>query len=243
MEDSPTAYERERTLLARRPVLEAVAACLGGLVAAWPDLAQPHVRAVLRRLPRRRLLAVVAAVPSKDRYAALGEGGPGRQRRLLRAMRRDPDMEFVLRFVADQARPIVHRLRKGMIELYAFYLQALAVAWAAASGAEARVWLTGAERRELARATLGGERLETLVRRVLGGLCRKLASAPARAALAPVNAAEVARAMRRAANGALNTTHKELRLVAEECLFLGVRQAVAARPRFVETTRSARDAH
>ena len=225
--------QREEWLLGHMPVLEAVVGCLRGPVGSWPEVAERHVRAVLGRLPRRKLLAIVAAIPSKERYAALATSDASHQRRLLRAMRRDPDMEFVLRFVADQAKPIARRLRKGMTEIYAFYLQVLAIGWAAATGADVSVRVTRRERKELARATIGGERIETMVRRVLGRLARKLAGAPAYAALAPVGASQVARVVRKKANGALRTAQKELRMLAEEFLFLAVRKALASEPRFL----------
>ena len=237
MGEELTPRQREEQLLERLPVLREIVKCLRGPAAGWSELARPHIEAILERLPRRRLVAILVAIPSKERYAALSDSPPSRQRRLLRAMQRDPDMDLVLRYIADQQRPIARRLRKGMQELHAFYLQALAIAWAAATGARTRVWLSRRERQEVARAALAGEGLETLVRRVLGRLTRKLAGAPARAALAPVPASQVPRVVRRAANGALNTAHRELRLVAEEFLFLAVRKALASAPRFVAGTR------
>jgi len=239
MGEELTPRQREEQLLERLPVLREIVKCLRGPAAGWSELARPHIEAILERLPRRRLVAILVAIPSKERYAALSDSPPSRQRRLLRAMQRDPDMDLVLRYIADQQRPIARRLRKGMLELYAFYLQALAIAWAAATGGRARVWLSRRERQELARATLGGERLETMVRRVLRRLTRKLAGAPARAALAPVAASQVGRVVRKTANGALNTAHRELRLVAEEFLFLAVRKALASAPRFTAATRRA----
>lgn len=210
------------------------------LVRRFDDLARPWLARALMLLDRDDIVPRVAEIPLKEEYEGVGRRQlrPGTMRAMLRKMQRDPAMLDVLERILAQAEPFQRIVRKGMVELFAFHLQAVAAMWDARVDGKVRFQVTKAERLELAHALVMGEPMDDLVGRALGVLVDKVRLAPVKGVFALTRSkAGIAKAVRDRADNAVETARRDLGLIAEEFLFLAARKGLGQRPRFVAGRR------
>ncbi len=205
------------------------------LIARFKDMALPWISKALALVDRDDIVPRVAEIPLKPQYGGIGRRAmrPGTTRATLRRMQRDEAMVASVGYILAQSEPFQRIVRRGMVDFYAFHLQAVASMWDRRVDGRVTVQITKAERMELVRSLVIGESLDALVDRSLRKLADAVRLAPVKGVFALTRTKTgIAKAVRDRADHAVKTARRELQLVAEEFLFLAARKGLGQIPRF-----------